>query len=74
MFNWIDADLPLILIRPTEFDQPIGEGKNSMIFAQANVVPRMDTGSPLPHQDIPRSYQLAIKLFDAEPLGLAIPA
>lgn len=74
VLNRIDADLPLILVRPTEFDQPIGKGKDSVIPAQANVVSRVNPCAPLPHQDAPCSHQLAVKPLDPESFGLAIPA
>jgi len=74
MLNRIDADLSLILVRPTEFDQPIGKRKDGVIPAQTNIVSRTDPGASLPHQDIPCSYQLAVKSLDAQSLGLAVPA
>jgi len=71
--NGVNANLFFVLALAFVFNQPVNSGKNSIIATYANIVPRVDFGSPLPDDDIPGSNHLPVILLDSQAFGFAVP-
>src|ERR1700754_539113 len=57
-----------------ELDPARHQRKERMVSAHADIGPRMNWRSPLAHDDAARVDELAAIRFDAEALGLRVPA
>lgn len=47
------------------FDNPIGSGKNRIVATSSGIMPRIDTGAPLPVDNRTSPGKLAIRAFGA---------
>jgi len=70
--SWIDADVSLVLVRPTELDRAIDDGKDRMIPPQAHVLSRPYLGAALPDDDGSGLHYLTVKPLYAKHLGFTI--
>lgn len=64
---------PMAVLPVTEFHGPFSEGEKSVVLADPYVLSGVDRSSPLPGDDVPRLDDLAVKLFYAKVLGIAVP-
>lgn len=56
-----------------ELDHAVCGGEQRVIFAPADVVPRVELGPPLTDQDVPGHDSLALVPFHAKTVGVGIP-
>src|SRR4029077_4775029 len=71
---WVHADLQAPLVLVLELHMSVRHGKQGVVAGAANVLPRMELGPALPHQDISRPHELAPIALDAQVLRVRIPA
>ena len=53
-------------------DDAVGEGEEGIVFADADVVARVELGAALADEDIARKHRLAVRTLHAEALRLAV--
>jgi hypothetical protein len=70
----VNADLPSVISSGFKFDLAFDQRKNSVIFAEANVISRMNSSAALADNNRPCQYFFSIVSFNAQSLTGAIPA
>jgi hypothetical protein len=68
--NYRDNIYNLASTSPTELNRTSSEGKECVIFSDANILPRVENCSALANQDLTALYYLPSKTHNAEVLSI----
>ena len=68
----VDADLLSVFAQTLELDHAVDQGEQRIIFADADVVARMEFCAALAHQNVSREHFLPVGTLYAEALCLAV--
>ena len=65
---------PSLVTCHVEFHDSVNQGKEGVVFADANILPRMNLCTVLSYDDASGLDGLSAVYLDAEPLALRVPA